>query len=425
LEKLKFLINGEVDLYIYIEFYKMSAQLTIEPKHEQSFLSIITEQKKISITDEIICGKKLKFNYINGDKLIQLLDNKNIPKEGLTYLSILKYNFDKIINQLVEYFPDIKINKFYNSPCMTECKIKREEFTYKYDIYIVMTKNDKIYEYGFDFFFNLSDIPENKYSHSKTLLDDYQYFINEDIETNDDIKRYLNENLFKILIAICALKDDEYQLAEIMFVKSNQENKTQKQILKELGYFLRVINWKKSNDIDLEDLFDSLMLEDNETKEQINKKQFLKIINEICTDKKIIFSSKQKNINHEIFEMLLMNINSHNSQMLQQYRDIYLKAMSMLMNSLKIIIELVKEINMKKTFTPDYINNFIEFHLDEYKEQNIFNKIYYEKINEKKILFENLFKDINAYCNKNKHNEDKLDKIKFDFDLLYDNVFNV
>lgn len=43
----------------------------------------------------------------------------------------------------------------------------------------------------------------------------------------------------------------------------------------------------------------------------------------------------------------------------------------------------------------------------------------------KKTLFENLFKDINAYCDKNKHNEDKLDKIKYDYDLLYDNVFNI
>jgi hypothetical protein len=99
--------------------------------------------------------------------------------------------------------------------------------------------------------------------------------------------------------------------------------------------------------------------------------------------------------------------------------------MKMLMDSLKIIIELVKEINMKKTFTPNYINNLIEFHLDEYKEQNVIDKIYYKKINEKKILFENLFNDINTYCDKNKHDEDNLDKIKSDFDLLYDDVFNI
>jgi len=405
----------------------MSAYTIVEPQKEQSFFSIINEQEKKSITDEIICGKKLKFNFINGDKLIQLLDTKNIPKEDtLSYLSILKYNFDKIINQLVEYFPDIKINKFYNSPCMTECKIKREEFTYKYDMYIVMTKDDKIYEYGFDFFFSLSDIPENKYSHSKTLLDDYQYFINEDIQTNDDIKRYLNVNLFKILIAICALKDDEYQLAEIMFVKSNQENKTQKQILKELGYFLRVINWKKSNDIDLEDLFDECMFTEKQTEKTITYKKFKKTLSLICEKDEIKYDVEKETIGFDIFEEIIMNINEYfESSTISQYKLVYKKAMSMLMNSLKIIIELVKEMNKKKTFTPEYINNLIEFHLNEYNEQNVINKIYYEKINEKKPLFENLYKDINSYCDKNKHNEDKLDKIKSDFDLLYDNVFSI
>lgn len=405
----------------------MSAYTIVESQKEQSFFSIITEQEKKSITDEIICGKKLKFNYINGDKLIQLLDTKNILKEdSISYLSILKYNFDKLINQLAEYFPDIKINKFNNSPCMTECKIKREEFTYKYDMYIVMTKGDKIYEYGFDFFLNLSDIPENKYSHSKTLLDDYQYFINEDIQTNDDIKRYLNENLFKILIAICALKDDEYQLAEIMFVKSNQVNKTQKQILKELGYFLRVINWKKSNNIDLEDLFDECMFTEKQTEKTITYKKFKKTLSLICEKNEIKYDVEKETIGFDIFEEIIMNINEYfESSTIKQYKLVYKKAMSILMESLKIIIELIKEINMKKTFTPNYINNLIEFHLNEYKEKNIINKLCYEKINEKKILFENLFKDINSYCDKNKHNEDKLDKIKCDFDLLCDNVFNI
>jgi hypothetical protein len=404
----------------------MSAHITVESQQEKPFFSIITEQEKKSITDEIICGKKLKFNYINGDKFIQLLDIKNIFNEDLTYLSTLKYNFDKLIDQLAEYFPDIKINKFYNSPCMTECKIKREKFTYKYDIYILITKGDKIYEYGFDFFLNLSDIPENKYSHSKTLLDDYQYFINEDIQSNDDIKRYLNENLFKILIAICALKDDEYQLAEIMFVKSNQENKTQKQILKELGYFLRVINWKKSNDVDLENLFDECMFTEKQTEKTITFEKFKKTLSLICEKDEIKYDVEKVTIGFDIFEGIIMNINEYfESSIIAQYKLVYKKAMTILMESLKIIIELVKEINVKKTFTPEYINNLIEFHLNEYKEQNVINKIYYEKINEKKALFENLFKDINAYCDKNKHNEYKLDKIKSDFDLLYDNVFNV
>ena len=39
----------------------MSALVAIEPQQEQTFFSVITEQEQKSITNEIICGKKLKF----------------------------------------------------------------------------------------------------------------------------------------------------------------------------------------------------------------------------------------------------------------------------------------------------------------------------------------------------------------------------
>lgn len=379
---------------------------------------------KKNITEEIVYGKKLKFNYINADKFIELLDSNNILNDNLSYLNILKYNFNEIIDQLVNYFPDIKINKFTNSPCVSECQIKQEEFTYKYDIYLVLSKDKKIYEYGFDFISDLNDIPQNKYSDSKTLLDNYEYFVKKDINSNLDIKYYLNENLFKLLTTICAIKKDEYQLAEVIFVKSNNNIISTKQILKELGYFLRIIEWKKNNLIDLEDLFDNLMLENNETNEQINKKQFLNIIKNICSNKNINFSIKQKNISYEIFVILLMNINSiYNSQVLEQYKDIYIKALELLMNSLKIITDMVEEINIKKKFTFDYINNFIMFHLHEYQNKKIINNIYINELNKKKILLENLSNNITEYYDKNKHDFDKLDKIKNDFDLAYDIIF--
>lgn len=383
-------------------------------------------QYEKDITDEIVCGKKLKFHYMNYDKLIKLLDSNNILRENLTPMDLLKYNFDKIFTELIGYFPDIKINKFINSPCMSECKIKKEKYTYKYDMYLILTKNDKIYEYGFDFILELDDIPPNKYSHSKTLLDNYEYFVKEDIQTNEDIKHYLNDTLFRLLTAICALKDDEYQLAEIMFVKSNQENKSTKQILKDLGYFLRIMDWKKSDSIVIEDLFDELMFTDIKTNETINFKKFTKTLNIICEKNEVKYNQKHKIITFDVFEEMILNINEYyESSVMSQYKLVYKKAMNMLMDSLKIIINLVKEINMKKTFTPDYINNLIMYHLDEYIDQNPINKIYFDKINEKKILFENLFNDINTYCEKNKHNESKLDKIKNDFDLLYDNIFDI
>lgn len=400
-------------------------QVSIETKLADQYACDLNKCEK-DLLDEIICGKKLKFNCINYDKLINLSSNTDITEEKITYFDVLKYNLHIIIEQLANYFPDIKIIKFINSPCVSECKIKHEKYTYKYNIYMILSKDEKIFEFGFDFFSDLQNCHPNKYTDSKILLDNYEYFVKDDVASNYDINYYLNELLFKLMTVICTLKDDEYQLSEVIFIKSNNGKKTSKEIFKELGYFLRIIEWKKSDCINLEDLYDNLMLENNETNERINKKEFLKILNEICLNKNINFTTKQQTITYEIFEILLMNISSkYESQVLQQYKDTYLKAMRLLLDSLKIIINMVKEINMKKKFTPDYINNLIMFHLDEYKDESIVKNIYLNEVNKKKILLENTFNEINKYYNKNKDDEDKLDEIKNYFDLLYDDIFDI
>ena len=61
----------------------------------------LNEFKK-DITEEIICGKRLKFSYINGDQFIELLNSKGISRENLSYLDILKYNFNEVIEQLAD-----------------------------------------------------------------------------------------------------------------------------------------------------------------------------------------------------------------------------------------------------------------------------------------------------------------------------------
>jgi hypothetical protein len=403
----------------------MSALVALEPQQEQTFFSVITEQEQKSITDEIICGRELKFNYINGDKLFELMDTKGIEKKNLRYIDILKYNYNQIFSQIVSYFPDIKINKFENSPCANECVNFNIDTTYKYGIYIVLAKEEKSFEYGFDFFSSSVENQENKYEHSKILLDNYEYFYSEDISSNKDIKRYLDETLFKLMVAICSITDDEYKLAEILFAKTNKDKLTPKQLAKELGYFLKIINWKKVDCIDLEDLYDDLELVNDETEEKITLKEFKKIIKTMCEKNEIKFDAKQKDLSFEIFELFLLNNNNMNSRALTFYKKSYQQSLNMLMQSLKLIIQLTNEMNMRKKFFSRYISFLIEYKLSDYKNQNIFNKIYLEKINDKKELFEKLFNQINAYCNKNKHNEDKLDKIKSDFDLLYDEIFNV
>ena len=393
----------------------MSALTALETHQEQNVFSIITEQEKKAITDEIVCGMELKFNYINGDKFIRLMETKGIQKKNIRYLDILKYNYNQLILQLIYYFPDIKINKFENSPCMNEYVNFNIDSTYKYEIYLVLAKKDKIFEYGFDFFSNNQknnfdneenkyNNEENKYEHSKILLDNYEYFYDEDISSNDDIKHYLDETLFKLMTAICAIKDDEYKLAEILFIRLNKDKMEIKYLFKELGYFLKIINWKKVNIINLEDLYDNLELVNNETEEKISLKEFKKIIKTISDKYEIKFEIKQKDINFEIFETFLLNNENLSSRILMFYKKSYQHAMNMLMQSLKYIIQLTNEINMRKKFISRYISFLIDFKLGDYKNQDILDKIYLEKINNKKELFEKLYGLINKYCENNKHN---------------------
>lgn len=407
----------------------MSSLIALETQQEQNTFSVITEQEQKSITDEIICGRELKFNYINGDKFFELMDTKGIEKEkliNLCHMDILKYNYEQIFVQIASYFPNVKINKFENSPCANECTNFNIDTAYKYEFYVVLAKEEKNFEYGSDFFSSGAENQENKYEHSKILLDNYEYFYSEDINSNEDIKYYLDETLFKFMVAICSITDDEYKLAEILFAKTNKDKLTPRELAKELGYFLKIINWKKVNYIDLEELYDDLELVNDEINEKITLKEFKKIIKTICEKHNVNFNTKQENINFDIFEKIILHMNSnYTSYTLDTYKDVYQQSINMLMQSLKLIIQLTNEMNMRKKFFSRYISFLIEYKLGDYKNQNIFNKIYLEKINDKKEMFEKLFNQINAYCNKNTHNKDKLDKIKTDFDLLYDEVFNV
>lgn len=392
----------------------------------ESVQSITSLEYKKDLQEEIVYSHELKFSYTDGDKLIKLLALSDVVHDNLFLIDVLKYNVGEIIEQLVKYFPEISIRYYSDSPCASECKIKDKKFCYLYGIYLVLNTEREYFEYGYDFTSNLDEITDAKYNDSKVLLDNYEYFSSQDIKSNDDIRMYLSDILFKLLTVICSLKSDEYKLAEIMFVKSNQNKKTDKEILREMNYFTRIINWKKTDSINLMDLYDNLQLKDDVTEEFIEYKKFSQNISLICDKFNIRFDKKQSDINFDIFQKILLNLNTkYNSDLLVYYKDIFQQTMCMLMESLRLIIQMIKEINIKKKFTSDYINNFIKFHINEYYEPKIFDNIYIMKINEKKYLFDNLQNQINNYSNKNKHSVNKLDEIKFNFDTLCDNIYDV
>lgn len=401
----------------------MTTQSLFESQYK--VFSIITEEEKKLINNEIFYGKELKFNYIDLDKLQKLLEFKGFDTKDLSHLEILKFNYEYLFLQISDYFPNIKINKFLNSPCIKECYNFNIDSTYKYDIYIVLTQDDKTFEYGLDFFDSIIDCPPNKYEHSKIFLDNYEYFYSEDINSNKDIKYYLEETLFKLLIAICSILDDEYKLTEILFMKMNKDTMEPKKLKRTLGYCTRLLNWNKTNTIDLEDLYDNLKIINEENKKEINFIDFKKIIKIICDKYNIRFDLNQKDINFNIIGKIILNINTkYSSEILEFYKHIYQIVMEMIPKSLKLIIQLTNEMNMRKKFISKYIEYVIEFKLDDYKNKDILNKIYMKKINNKKNSFDKIREQINEYYDNNQHEENKLENIINNFNLLFDDVFN-
>lgn len=370
----------------------------------------------------------LIFYYIDDcDKIIKEIQNKF--NENITHFDVLRLNIHKVITQLKNYFNDVEINIYINSCCMNESKIKKELYLHKYDIYIIIKKNNLLFEIGYDLFENENLILENTYSDSKIMLDHYDYFIKTDIATNKDVKYYLNKILYKLMIIISSIKNDEYLLSEIIFVEANRENNNETNIMKQISYFTKIANWKKSNTINLNDLYNEMMFTDIKTYETVKYTKFKKTISEICEKNGINYNTKDDIINFDIFQLMILNIDFYyESLSISQYKLVYTKAMNMLMESLKIINELTKEINIKKNFTPDYINNLIMYHMNEFHDDNVMNNIYFDKINTKKKSFEKILDNIDEYCDTNKHNENnenKLNKIKQDLNKLYDDVFEI
>jgi hypothetical protein len=345
-------------------------------------------------------------------------------KPNLNSLELLSFNIVKVIVQLSNHFDDITFNLYFNSPCKTECDIKDFVHTHKYHMYLEITQKDKSYQFGFDFVTGSEQISESKYNDSKILLDSYDYFILDDIENNDDVKKYLSDIVYKILTSVCSIKNDEYYLAEVLFAKLRQDsNISYKKLLKELKHFNKIITWKKNDSIDIEDLFDILQLVDIKSEKTIGLKKFKSLLGEICEKLCLTFDSEEKTINFEIFQLVLLKLSSdYSSDILDDYKNVYHRVMYMLMEALKQINKLTADNNYRKKSLPIYMNNFMSEHIDELENKILLNKIYSTKANREKELFDKISDDLTIYCEDNVHDEEKLHMIYFDFKKLCDKM---
>ena len=156
-------------------------------------------------------GTDLEFKYIN-------FQNINLTKSEITTHEIFNFNMYLVVSKLSDYFKEININVGYKAPNRNELIIKDVYFTINHDVLISFNKEEKYFECGFDFIKKTFFVDGYKNISSHVNLDYYKYF-DEDV---DNINTFMEDCIYRLLIITCSLIDDEYKLAEILFIKSNR-----------------------------------------------------------------------------------------------------------------------------------------------------------------------------------------------------------
>jgi len=312
--------------------------------------------------EKISFGNNLDFSYINFQKI-------NIAKYDITIQDIFKFNLGLIIAQLNEYFLNTTIKIYYNKSNRNESLIKNCETSFKHDVYIQFENNLEYFDCGFDFIEKFNSIDNYKYISSQVNLDYYKYFD----EEVDNLNLFMKETIYRLLIILCSLENDEYKLAEILFVKSNiklDNLKEQLEILK------KIIYTKKTGKINFTDFYEQIIPININNGLDMTIEEFQKYIQIDIFEENKLSLIDNKYLSSDDFEWIIMKLNSNISLRVDKYKMIYIQGINTLNTSLKIIIELVKQINKTKKYIPQYINNFLTEDLINYNDKKTLKNIY-------------------------------------------------
>ena len=312
--------------------------------------------------EKLIYGTELEFKYINFKKI-------DFDESNFTCMDIFKFNIGLVITQLTKHFPQILIKINYGVANRNEMLIKDYEKTIKHDIYIEFEKDGKYFDCGFDFVKKTFCIKNYKYISSLVNLDYYKYFD----EDTDNLGNFMNEIIYKILIILCSLDEDEYKLAEIIFSNSNRELEN---LQEQVEIFKKVINGKKEGKINLIDFYEQIIPIDQETGEDLSLEQFVKLIETNILEEKKIKLIDNKYLSWDDFEWIIMKLDSNISLRVDKYKMVYVQGTNTLLSALKTIIDLIKQINKTKKYIPQYIDNFLSNDLINYSNKELLENVY-------------------------------------------------
>lgn len=336
----------------------------------KSYIFDFSENSENYDTHDITVAGNYNFTYINYNK-------KNIRPEN-----IFKLNFQNIIDKLKTYFPEIKINIFFEKSTCIDKEIKKS--TYKHDVKIsISQKDNNSYDNsddgiddldidniknGFEMVLEYFEEKHNrfndddKYISTKIFADKYFVFS----EKDDDMNEFMIDTIYNLIELICASTNDEYELSKILYFNKNNKNKN---LIRHLEYFNNIINIQKNNKFNFEDFYKSINPCDVNTEKKISQKKFIKLLEEEQDYGIEINIDDDGYCDAETFNKIIMFLDSTkiSSPRIRPYKNIYINALNTLRFASKRIIEILKEQRDNKAYLPQFVKNIQKFHVKNLK----------------------------------------------------------
>lgn len=252
---------------------------------------------------------------------------------------------------------------------------KKSHSTYKHDVYIKIEYSNCINycdkEIGFEYFETIHDrIKDNeKKISSEIQLDSYIVYE----EKNKNYHKFIKKAIYEIFLNICCVLDNKYILSKIIYFEQQVENKNIKQ---DTLMFNKIIEWKKNDEFDFEDFFDSSGIINPD-----NDKPFLKINSfiEYLGNNHEIYIKFNKNYlcKFDYFIEIINVIDSNCSPKIYDYRKTFINMLSIMLDASDKIIELNnKKSNIIKYNLPLYLDN-LHLHINNWKNEELQKNIYY------------------------------------------------
>lgn len=310
-------------------------------------------------------GTDLEFNYIN-------FQNIDLTNSQITPQEIFNLNMFLVISKLSDYFDGTNINLAYGVPNRNELILKDSNGAIKHDIYINFNQGKQYFECGFDFLRKTFFVDEYKYISSIVNLDYYKYF-DEDI---DKINIFMEDCVNRLLIILCSFNNDEYKLAEILFISANR-NLSNLNI--QLEIYKKIIYGKKNNFVNLNEFYEELMPVNPNTGLDMEYDEFKKYIEDnIFNESELTYINSNNGdlISWDDFESIIFDFDKNISKIIINYKKVYKEAKNTLFLALKTIIELVQQINKTKKHNPQYMIEFLSRDIVNLADKELLNDIY-------------------------------------------------